>query len=100
MKRYSSKKNKKINYYVPVIILHQIEKIMTLIDSGIELSKEHQPAGKAIPQRDKDSASVSSSDLLTDLRARQNANTLNLLNCFMSLHLLRWLENTTMYLKQ
>ncbi|GAA6104899.1 ankyrin repeat and SAM domain-containing protein 1A isoform X1 [Tachysurus ichikawai] len=33
----------------------EIEKIMTLIDSDIELSKEHQPAGKTTPQRDKDS---------------------------------------------
>lgn len=59
MKRYNCKD---VNHYVPVIILHQIEKIMTLIDSDIELSKEHQPAGKATPQSDKDSASVSSSD--------------------------------------
>lgn len=35
------------NDYVFVIIFHQIEKIMTIIDRSIELSKDHQLKGKA-----------------------------------------------------
>lgn len=54
---------KQIHNSVLAISLHQIEKIMTLIDAGIELSQEHQPGltGKsdAKPQRDKENISFS-----------------------------------------
>lgn len=66
---------------------------MALIDSSIELSKEHQPAGKTTPQCDKDHTSVSSSDLFPVLRVGQILGWNSLFaGSFMLFHLFRWLE--------
>lgn len=47
----------------PVIIFHQIKKIMTLIDRGIQLSKEHQLVGKTTQQSNNRHGSISSLDI-------------------------------------
>lgn len=48
---------------------------MALLGNDIELSKEHQPAGKATPQKDKDSALVSFSDPIWVSRPGQTSST-------------------------